>query len=59
MKYYYDGMTPYEEYPIDIDIECFDCKYRCECYSDDNRDTTKAHECLIERLECESNALDR
>lgn len=51
MKYYYDGMTPYEEYPIDIDIECFNCKYRYECYLDDNHDTTKVHKCL----ECESN----
>lgn len=55
MKYYYDGMTPYEEYPIDIDIECFNCKYSYECYSDDNCDETKTPRCLIEQLERESN----
>jgi hypothetical protein len=54
MKYYYDGMTPYEEYPIDIDIECFNCKYSYECYSDDNCDETKTPRCLVEQLECEN-----
>ena len=49
MKYYYDGITPYEDYPIDMDIECYNCEYEYDCFSD----KTKTPRCLIERLERE------
>ena len=56
MKNYYDGRTPHEDYPLDIDIECFNCKYKFDCFSDNaNYDTTKTHRCLIERLEREED----
>jgi hypothetical protein len=56
MKYYYDGITPYEDYPIDMDIECYNCKYEYDCF---HSDATKTPMCLIELKERESNALDR
>lgn len=55
MKYYYDGITPYEEYPLDMDIECYNCKYKFDCFSDNVKsNTAKTHRCLIECLERES-----
>lgn len=55
MKNYYDGRTPHEDYPLDFDIECYKCKYKFDCFSDNaNDDTTKTH-CLIERWEREED----
>lgn len=55
MADYYDGRTPHEEYPIDIGIECFNCKYKFDCFSDNVNDTTKTNRCLIEKLERDSD----
>lgn len=54
MRNYYDGRTPHEDYPIDIGPECFNCKYRFDCFSDANHDKTKTR-CLIERVELVSD----
>lgn len=50
MKNYYDGRTPHEGWPLDMDIECFNCKYKFDCFSDNANDTT-THRCLIDKLE--------
>ena len=51
-KNFYDGRTPHEDYPIDIGIECFSCKYNFDCFSDN---ANKTHRCLIEKLEREDD----
>ena len=55
-KNYYDGRTPHEDYPIDIGIECFNCKHNFDCFSDS---ANKTNRCLIERLERDEDGRDK